>query len=579
MKDARVFRSHIRQKMRREFWRRHNYHRFFANHRALILTCLLFFMAEVLLQWRGGAFSSEFGGYPDEAGHYITGLMVRDYISGFQPSSPMRFAENYYLHYPKVALGHWPPFFYVVQAAWTLLFSPSRVSIILLMAILATLLSCVVYMTIRREFGTKAGIAVGLLLIALPLIQTYSKMVMAEILVALLSFCAVVCFGRFLDTGRWQHSVAFGIWASLAILTKGNGLALALIPLLALLFSRRFHLLARPCFWYPAVIVLASCGPFYWLTLDMVRNGWQYGAPNLEFTIAGIGYYSRQLTQITGFGLSLFIALGFFMRVIKPWRHGRVEGKWAAIGALPLSVWAFQCLIPSGLEARHLITAAPALLMFLVAGIAAAAGGLPLHRLSYGQRLGLLASAAAMLFVLEAFSIPRKSCHGFAEVAQRLLAAPAFRNSLFLVSSDPKGEGMFISEVAMREKRPGHAILRASKVLGTSRWDGSDYEVLHRTPEELMTYLKEIPVEIVVLDLSVSEPYHAKHHRLLKEMIEAYPGLWKLLGTYPLVLGETEHPDALRVYRQVGQMGQHSGTIRVDMRKMLGKILEYRIDK
>ena len=53
----------------------------------------------------------------------------------------MEFAENYYVHYPEVALGHWPPTFYVVQALWTLPFFASRGSVILLMSVLTAILA------------------------------------------------------------------------------------------------------------------------------------------------------------------------------------------------------------------------------------------------------------------------------------------------------------------------------------------------------------------------------------------------------------------------------------------------------
>ena len=87
-----------------------------------LLLLLLYFSITVLLQWASGTYHSDFGGYPDEPGHYVTGLMVRDYIAAGFPDSPSRFAENYYLHYPKVAIGHWPPVFYSIQAAWMLIF-------------------------------------------------------------------------------------------------------------------------------------------------------------------------------------------------------------------------------------------------------------------------------------------------------------------------------------------------------------------------------------------------------------------------------------------------------------------------
>ena len=66
------------------------------------------FVVVVSYQGLGEAYQSEFGAHPDEAAHYVTGLMIRDYIADGIPQHPMRFAETYYDHYPKVALGNWP---------------------------------------------------------------------------------------------------------------------------------------------------------------------------------------------------------------------------------------------------------------------------------------------------------------------------------------------------------------------------------------------------------------------------------------------------------------------------------------
>ena len=53
-----------------------------------------------ILVWRSGAFNAEFGEYPDESAHFVTALMVRDYLRTGLGQPPMSFAENYYLHYP-----------------------------------------------------------------------------------------------------------------------------------------------------------------------------------------------------------------------------------------------------------------------------------------------------------------------------------------------------------------------------------------------------------------------------------------------------------------------------------------------
>ena len=70
----------------------------------------------------------------------------------------MAFAEGYYLHYPKVALGHWPPVFYMVQAIWMLLLPPSRATAMLLMALVTTTTATMLYYTARRSLGSVAGV-------------------------------------------------------------------------------------------------------------------------------------------------------------------------------------------------------------------------------------------------------------------------------------------------------------------------------------------------------------------------------------------------------------------------------------
>ncbi|MBV9224696.1 MAG: hypothetical protein JOZ45_00860, partial [Acidobacteriaceae bacterium] len=77
-----------------------------------VIAGLTFLSLIVILQVASGAYTSEFGVYADEASHYVTSLMVWDYIAHFHFEPPIRFAQEYYHHYPKVAIGHWPPFFY-----------------------------------------------------------------------------------------------------------------------------------------------------------------------------------------------------------------------------------------------------------------------------------------------------------------------------------------------------------------------------------------------------------------------------------------------------------------------------------
>ena len=53
-----------------------------------LLPVCLFFLTAACLERASGAFQSDFGAYPDEPAHYVTGLMMRDYIAGLFPASP-----------------------------------------------------------------------------------------------------------------------------------------------------------------------------------------------------------------------------------------------------------------------------------------------------------------------------------------------------------------------------------------------------------------------------------------------------------------------------------------------------------
>ena len=119
----------------------------------------------------------------------------------------MAYTAGYYDHYPKVALGNWPPGFYAIQALWTLTFSVSRTSVMVLMAVLTSMTALVVYRALLHAFDWRAAVFGSMLFVSFGLIQQYGSMVMTEIPVALFSTTAMIAFGRWLDHQRTRDSV------------------------------------------------------------------------------------------------------------------------------------------------------------------------------------------------------------------------------------------------------------------------------------------------------------------------------------------------------------------------------------
>ena len=148
----------------------------------------------ILLQREAGAYSSDLAGNADEPAHVVSGLMVHDYIdrlfkpamSGW-PLSPMAFAETYYVHYPKVAIGHWPPLFYLIQAIWMFAFGRTRLALLVLVLLsMAGAAALLVRLTVKTDADLTA-FAVAIAFLLLPVSQEALSSVMPEALLALLS--------------------------------------------------------------------------------------------------------------------------------------------------------------------------------------------------------------------------------------------------------------------------------------------------------------------------------------------------------------------------------------------------------
>ncbi len=523
------------------------------------LPFLIFFAIAIVTQIFTGAYRCEFGSEPDEAAHYVTGLMVRDYVAHGFPGHPMAFARDYYEHYPKVALGHWPPMFYVIQSAWTLVLSPSRVSIMLLMAVLTAAAATLLFRLLQPKFGARKAFAGTLLFLYVPLVQQFASAVMTEIPMTLLLLLAAWLWARFLETERTKDAALFGVVAAIAILVKFSGFSLALVPVFSLLITRKFRLLKTRAFWVSAIVVGALAGPWTVGTLKIAREGMAGESFGWSFTHLAIPYYANALASICGVTILLagLIGLGFTLA-----RRSLMTTADAALGALLLSIVVFHMLVPTGFEARHLIPAIPALIYFAWIGADYIATQMASPRLPVTNASAIVFGFIGIVFLATVFRVPHKGYAGFRSVADSLIqSSPA--HATLLVASDARGEGMFISEMAMREQRPGHFVQRASKKLAASTWEGGKYHLTYckkmsdksgteySTAEQLAALLKKDSVEYIIFDESVPKEYQTKHLEILSATLKQHPDEFHLVDSFDLLRANHIFEKAVRVYQVV----------------------------
>lgn len=537
--------------------------------RFLFLTSV-FTVIAFLLQWGAGCYRTELSGYPDEPAHLITGLMIHDYIISGKGTSPLHFAENYYLHYPKVGFGMWPPLFHLTEATWFLIAPPSKASAFALQALIIGLLAASLGMLAVNRFGWLIGISAGAAFIALPNVQGFTAMIMADNLMALLGFWAMMAFVAYLGNGRIRTAILFGALMGLALMTKSNAAALAIMPVVALILLRDYRRIVSRAMILAAITAAAIAVPWELLVIRLWTSTVPSNSYSVQYLLHMLVTHVRMYVSNPGPVIFALAAVGVVVKVILPYRRRSIEPLWAAAAGLIVALFLFG-FAPLPAEPRYHVASWAAMTLFAAAGASWIAGLSWAPSLSQRWKIAIVTAVAAVVYLATTFSVPSRRSFGFIDTAKAVVGNPAYRDAVILVSSENFGEGMFITEVALREPRPSHYVLRASKMLSRSRWDLNDYQLLYPTPQAMSDFLKSIPVRLLVID-NTPGPVNTPDHQILKTMVKQYSQDWKLVGSYPQTGASGSQPGIL-LYEYVAAASSQKH-ISVDMRYTLKKILE-----
>lgn len=509
----------------------------------LLLLCLV-----VALQAWCGAYGSEAGSGADEPSHVISGLLVRDYLAAGMPEGPMRYAREYYAHYPKVAIGNWPPLFYLLQGVWTLIFPAAMASLVLLMGVLTAAVAWLCWAALRPRVAAAFAFLGPLVFVLARPVPSYASWVMGEMPLTLFVVLAVLCWGRYLERGRGREVAGFGAFALLAAMTKGNGLLLALVPPLTIVLGGRWRLLRSRVLWATAVPVAVVAGIWFSSRLPVIRAGWESTHFSGDYVRAAVSYYPGQLLSSLGWVLAGVAAVGIWARVLRrPAAGGAGSGLWDAALAAIVAVVAFHALIPSGREVRFLVPAYPFVAMFVAAGAAELARVLTLRGVGRAAAAGAPAVLVTAALLIWSFRPPGPGLSGFARAAAEIGRGAAPGGATSMVASDATGEGVWIVQVALHDRRrPASTVWRGSKLLSRATWAGRDYEMRAHSDTAVLRLLERAGIGTLLVDLSAPA---LPHDSLLRATIAAHPERFVPLRTLPVERAGRHFPGGIRLYR------------------------------
>jgi len=499
----------------------------------------------MFLQILGGAYASGFGGYPDEPVHLVTSLMARDFLASLDFRHPVQFAVQYYYHYPKVAIGVWPPVLYGTLGIWFLLVGASRVSALMFIALLAAMTASLIYFTGKRLIGRWAGILAALLFIASPLVQEASARVMSEHLVTLGMLVSTLCFARFARTERVSNGLAFGSVAAVAILTHGNAWALGLVPGIALALTNRWYLLRRSGLWLAALPVLVFCIPWYAFAPSIIDAR---GGDIVSFIVAAVPGYTRFLYIDLGLPIIILALIGIWHTIIQVRPRSQVVPEWAALAALAIATFGLHCVLPIPVDSRYAVLLTPPVVLFSAAGVNRIAD-LVAFRLPVGAVRAGLALILIAAFGTESFALPLQLRNGgYGALVRGVMSRVSNVPQIWLVSSDATGEGCLIAAVALQEPHPASYVLRGKTLLAGGDWFGRNTQDRFDTPAKLAKLLDDLHVTIIVIDDSLAPTDRLPYHARLKNLVAGESETWELIGSYPQVKDGIVLANSLHVY-------------------------------
>jgi GT2 family glycosyltransferase len=461
----------------------------------------------LIVQISGGAFQAEFTGHADEAAQFVSGLMVYDYLASLPLRNPIDWAGQYYLHYPKVAIGHWPPGYHVLEGLWWLFLGPSRTTAILLQWLIGVVTLTALYRLCRTALSLPITAVIIALMIAAPVFQESLEQTMADLCCLLWSVLVMQAAARFVEKQDRTASFLFVLWL-LAAFTKGTAVCLAPVLPVALVIGRR-PIRIPPRLLIAGASCLFAAGAWY-LAIGGVRawGGMSFDVP----------WHGELIGRLAGWGFLGLAVLGL--------RRKPLALVAASVIVCTLGV---SFVVRAMREERHWIIALPAILV--LSGFAVSRFRRP------PVKVFLLAPALALF----PFVRYHQSRSGFADLAPQLV-----RPSRMLVSSAGSGEGPWIAVSSLAEQRPGSFIVRASKVLAESGWNGEGYRLVTPTQDAVSRRLDELAVDIVILHTPFGQET-LPHHLLLEKTVTA--GLaWRPCGSALELLAycRTQPPKAPR---------------------------------
>ncbi len=425
--------------------------------------------------------------------------------------------------------------FYITQAVIFGLFGRSSAVAIASQAAISALVLGWVASLVRCRVGWLAGLAAGVTALASPVLMMQLGEVMVETFLALWLLSAALSWAAFAARPGAGRAAVFAVCAIGAIMTKGNGLALALLPLLHAALVRDARSLLDRRAWVAAAAIGAMTLPWYLFTYRMAATGFNFGW-GWHYTATALPAFAKFFGSAVGvIGCIGFVAGA--IGAVRP-RHGSADHPLAALVALVLLIMLLCAIVPADIVPRYVVCVVPATMAVAAVGLERLLRPMAEHLRGYS---GVVVAGLLLLNAATLVSAPHVTPFGTGVVARRILHAEKF-NPLLLVAGSTRAEGALIATFAEADRDRRYFVLRGTQVLSSSTFMGNQYMPRFAESSDLERWLADAGIGWVVVDDSPSGAA-MEHNRQVLAIAASRPAGWDLVESHRTAEGE------MRLYR------------------------------
>jgi hypothetical protein len=471
-----------------------------ASRRFFVLgSCGLFtgLLAGVVAMFVTGAYSSGFSG-ADESAHFLNSYFFSSYLKGHIGANPLAFATEFYVHYPKISIGHWPPAYYGVVGVLFLVIPATVENAFLINLLFSSLPVAAVAIALGHLVNYRAALVGAAVYALTPLVTEGQAYFMLDQVLAAICIAATMAWWAYTITPAWWRALLLAALCTFAILTKGNGWLLVFVPVYHMLLTQSWRLLKLPHVYGAALVAGSIVFPWYWLTSGIAADGFNYQA-GLHYALTAFSSAIRHLVD----NVSLPGVLLATLAVVVEFRQRRQHpARWSVISAclsLVLATLTLQCLVPVDIVARYMAPALPAVSVLTIIGLHNIYTRL-LNRGFPSTSMIAMLVLAAFMFVPGVIHLVERVEKTNYQVAKAIpLLATNLPHNLCLIDGVSNAEGAFMAEMALQDPDLRHYAIRASKLFADTNFMGTRYAPRFMNPEAVLAEIKRLGIHNVII--------------------------------------------------------------------------------